>query len=343
MKSLMLLSVSLSLARASSLQERDCSHDNCLRAVIQSGSEFCSAYTATPTITSLPTWATACTSPSTTSQILSACSCLPTPTSTPRIPTIWLAGDSTEAPGGGHNGTEGWGQYLQYSFPPSVAFVNNSAYAGRSARSFTREGRFEAIAEKVKPGDWVVIEFGHNDGGSPYPAADDNGRADCPGAGNQTCPTVYANVSEIVLTYPTYLKDASEMYLSLGAKVILSSPTPDNPWETGNYSYTPDRFTYYSWLSVTELGGPSAGVYFVPHGQYAAQAMKNLGPEIVDANYPMDHTHTAPYLADVVAQSFVLGLKCGTSGLGGLVSNATARLEGSVLGTCILANGTLPI
>jgi rhamnogalacturonan acetylesterase len=127
------------------------------------------------------------------------------------IPTIFLAGDSTEAPDGGHNGTEGWGQYLQYSFDPSTAFVNNSAFAGRSARSFTREGRFQAIANLVKPGDWVIIEFGHNDGGSPYPASSDIGRADCPGAGNrnplilrtisliattgnETCPTVYACV-----------------------------------------------------------------------------------------------------------------------------------------------------
>jgi rhamnogalacturonan acetylesterase len=51
-----------------------------------------------------------------------------------KVPTIWLAGDSTTAPDGGHNGTEGWGQYLKYSFGDR-AFVNNSAYAGRSARS----------------------------------------------------------------------------------------------------------------------------------------------------------------------------------------------------------------
>jgi rhamnogalacturonan acetylesterase len=68
------------------------------------------------------------------------------------------------APGGGHNGTEGWGQYLQYSLDASRLVVNNSAYAGRSARTFTREGRFQAIFDKVQPRDWAIIEFGHNDG-----------------------------------------------------------------------------------------------------------------------------------------------------------------------------------
>ena len=104
------------------------------------------------------------------------------------IPTIWLAGDSTEAPGGGGNGTEGWGQYLQYSFLSSAALVNNSAVAGRSARSYTREGRFDTIAENLKKGDWVVVEFGHNDGGTPPVNATvgDKGRADCPGAGQST-------------------------------------------------------------------------------------------------------------------------------------------------------------
>jgi len=100
------------------------------------------------------------------------------------LPTIFLAGDSTDAPGGGGNGTQGWGEYLKYSIDPTKATINNSAFAGRSARSFTREGRFEAIAVLVKEGDWVVIEFGHNDGGSPLPSSQDNGRSDCPGSGN---------------------------------------------------------------------------------------------------------------------------------------------------------------
>jgi len=57
----------------------------------------------------------------------------------------------------------------------------------------------------------------------------------------------YRNVSEIVQTYPTYLMEASKMFLAKGASVILSAPTPDNPWETGNFTYAPDRFTYFAW------------------------------------------------------------------------------------------------
>lgn len=91
------------------------------------------------------------------------------------------------------------------------------------------------------------------------------------------------------------------------------------------------------------MGGPSAGVYYVPHGAYAAQAMKNMGADVVNANYPNDHTHTAPYLADVMARAFVLGLKCGTSDLGKRATNSTASLTGTFLGQCIAANSTLPI
>jgi len=121
--------------------------------------------------------------------------------------TVYLAGDSTTAPGGGGKGTEGkchlttptqptqiailicshspgWGQYLHYSLKIPVV---NKAFAGRSARSFTREGRFDDIGNLLKKGDFVVIEFGHNDGASKP----DNGRSDCPGSGTETCQYTY--------------------------------------------------------------------------------------------------------------------------------------------------------
>lgn len=105
-----------------------------------------------------------------------------------RIPTVYLCGDSTMAEAGGGSGTQGWGHYLQYSFASSVAVINSEAIAGRSARSFTREGRFDTVIGQVQSGDWVVIEFGHNDGGS---LTTDNGRSDCFGDGTQTCQTTY--------------------------------------------------------------------------------------------------------------------------------------------------------
>lgn len=78
----------------------------------------------------------------------------------------------------------GWGQYLHYSLKIPVV---NKAFAGRSARSYSREGRFDEIGKLLKKGDFVIIEFGHNDGASKP----DNGRSDCPGSGTETCRYTY--------------------------------------------------------------------------------------------------------------------------------------------------------
>ena len=255
-------------------------------------------------------------------------------------PTIHLCGDSTMASMTG--AIQGWGQYLHYSFDPARYAVLNSAIAGRSARSYTREGRFASVLKLVQPGDWVVIEFGHNDGGGL--GSKDNGRSDCYGAGNETCQTTYDGKAETVETYPTYLKQAGAAFLKAGAKLVLSAPTPNDVWsDAGAYSWGPDRFAYYAMLAAEELGGTKAGVYFVPHGAYAAQALKALGSDVVHKNYPQDHTHTSPYLADVMAGAFVLGLTCGTSDLGKAALNSTAALSSTFLGGCIAYNSTVPL
>jgi rhamnogalacturonan acetylesterase len=126
----------------------------------------------------------------------------------------------------------GWGEYVT---PYTSLTVSNQAIAGRSARSYNREGRFNAIADVVQSGDWVIIEFGHNDGGSLTPT--DNGRTDCSGTGNETCSTTYNGVAETVLTFGAYIEAATKKYLAKGANVIISSQTPNNPWETGSYVY----------------------------------------------------------------------------------------------------------
>jgi len=99
---------------------------------------------------------------------------------------VYLCGDSTMTRNSGN--IQGWGEYLQYSLPSTNFQVVNKAIGGRSARSFTREGRFDEVVSLLQSGDWAVIEFGHNDGGS---LSNDNGRSDCFGDGAQTCETVY--------------------------------------------------------------------------------------------------------------------------------------------------------
>lgn len=126
---------------------------------------------------------------------------------------------------GNNDGTEGGGAFLPDYISLSVV---NDAVAGRSARSFTREGRFDAMAEDVQSGDYVVMKFGHNDGGS---LSTDNGRTDCSpvdGDYSTTCETTYDGVSETVLTYYTYLVNAATLFQSKGASVIISSATPNN-------------------------------------------------------------------------------------------------------------------
>ncbi|KAB8267245.1 rhamnogalacturonan acetylesterase RgaE [Aspergillus minisclerotigenes] len=215
--------------------------------------------------------------------------------------TIYLAGDSTMAASGGGSGTDGWGEYVD---DVSIT-VSNKAIGGRSARSYTREGRFDAIADLLQEGDYVVIEFGHNDGGS---LSTDNGRTDCPGTGSETCETTYDGQAETVLTFPAYLENAAKTFVDKGAKVLISSQTPNNVWESGEYSYSPSRFVEYAQLAAETAGVD--WVDYVDHGAYVAARYEALGADMVNSYYPNDHTHTSPEGAQVVADAFLKAVAC---------------------------------
>jgi pectinesterase len=81
-----------------------------------------------------------------------------------RPPTIYLAGDSTMAQKLASRRPEtGWGEHLQQHFDMDRARVVNLARNGRSTRTFIEEGRWQEIADALRPGDYVFIQFGHND------------------------------------------------------------------------------------------------------------------------------------------------------------------------------------
>lgn len=116
-------------------------------------------------------------------------------------PTVYLAGDSTMA-----KTSAPLGRYL--TIP-----VVNKAISGRSARSYTNEGRFTELEKLVTSGDIVVIEFGHNDGGSPN-SASDNARSDCPGSGSETCKS--GKTGETVYTFNYYVENAAKSFIAKG-------------------------------------------------------------------------------------------------------------------------------
>lgn len=79
--------------------------------------------------------------------------------------TIYTIGDSTCAnkPLANQNLERGWGQALSSFFDERYVVVDNHAQNGRSSLSFLNEGRWKPILEKIRPGDYVFIQFGHND------------------------------------------------------------------------------------------------------------------------------------------------------------------------------------
>ena len=82
-----------------------------------------------------------------------------------KVTTIFIIGDSTAANKGGiaqGKQERGWGMALQAYFDDNIR-VDNHAVNGRSSKSFIDEGRWDKVLHSIKPGDYVIIQFGHND------------------------------------------------------------------------------------------------------------------------------------------------------------------------------------
>ncbi|PPQ73100.1 hypothetical protein CVT24_009436 [Panaeolus cyanescens] len=233
--------------------------------------------------------------------------------------TVYLAGDSTMAKGGGgFTGSDGWGQYLgQFLNIPVV----NMAIGGRSARSFTEEGRFNTIINTVKSGDFVVIEFGHNDGSA---GAVDNGRQSAVGDGYDTTAIVTKSDGSTVLihSFPYYVQNAINALKAKGAIVISSSQTPNNTWENGVIA-APPRFVGYAQIVASRTG-----ITYINHYAYVVQAFKRIGQNNVAAYFPVDHTHTTPAGANAVAVAFVRGLLCSNNPLRSKLNSAGTSVPG---------------
>lgn len=115
---------------------------------------------------------------------LPAFSCLVALASTgfcPAEPNLYLIGDSTVR--NRTAGQTGWRDPLGNHFDPVKISVVNRTIGGRSSRSLLTEGRWAAVMEMLKPEDFVMLQFGNNDGG---PLNGDRCRASVKGVGEES-------------------------------------------------------------------------------------------------------------------------------------------------------------
>ena len=215
-------------------------------------------------------------------------------------PTIFIIGDSAAKNGD----KQGWGSHLADFFDPNKITVVNQARSGRSSRTFLTEGLWENVLADMKAGDFVLIQFGHNDAGQ----INDNRRArgSLPGLGEETqeIDNLLTGKHEIVHTFGWYMRRFIQDTKAAGATPIVLSLTVRNIWKDGRIERGSGNYSQWSEQIVK-----SQSVSFIDLTNIIADHYELLGPDKVQSFFPVDHTHTSPEAAYLNASLVVSGLK----------------------------------
>jgi len=217
-------------------------------------------------------------------------------------PTIYIIGDSTVRNTG--KGQAGWGSMLINFLDSNKINVNNQAMAGRSTRTFIKEGRWEKVLSTLQPGDYVLMQFGHNEGSAPDTTR--NGyRGVLRGMGDETKELIWPDgTKEVVFTYGSYLRKFIKEAKAKGATPIVLSMIPRNQWKDGKVLRANNDFGKWA-KEAAEL----EGVTFIDLNQITADKYDAMGPDKVKELFPGDHTHTNEAGATINAASVAEGIK----------------------------------
>lgn len=218
----------------------------------------------------------------------------------PRLPRLYLIGDSTVKVGTG--GQRGWGEELAPFFDPAKIEVVNRAIGGRSSRTFQTEGRWEAVRQDLRPGDVVIMQFGHNDGGLINDEARARGSLQGTGEESEEIDNLMTGKREIVRTYGWYMRKYVRDALEKGAIPIVCSPVARKIWQDGKI--VRDRYGPWARESADAEGG-----IFLDLNEIIARRYEELGPEAVEPFFADERTHTTTEGARFNAESVILGLK----------------------------------
>ena len=201
-------------------------------------------------------------------------------------PTLFIIGDSTVR--NSTAGQQGWGDPLVAQFDPAKIDVCNRAIGGRSSRTFLTDGRWAAILAQLKPGDFVLMQFGHNDGG---PLNDDRARASLKGNGEDSQDIIRKadGKPETVHSFGWYLRLYCREAKAKGATPIVASLIPRNLWTDGRIGRA--SADYGLWASQAAA---QEHALFIDFNGLLADRFEALGPAPTAALFSgTDHTHTA--------------------------------------------------
>lgn len=219
-------------------------------------------------------------------------------------PALIVTGDSTiQNNDSDPDGMWGWGSVLETVFDPSAITLVNAGKAGRSARTFLDEGRWDKVYNSIEPGDYVVIQFGHNDMGNidrpPY-------RAELRGTSEDTENHFMPNkrMYQVIYSYGWYLRKFIGDVREKGGIPILVSITPRNEWPGGKMERRNDSYGEWCREVVSQTG-----VDFIDMHNITADYFDSIGPEATKPYYKNDHTHTSRLGAERNAKSFAEGLQ----------------------------------
>lgn len=207
-------------------------------------------------------------------------------------PTVFMVGDSTvkNGKGDGSGGLWGWGDYIGQFLDTTKVTIENHALGGTSSRTFQDKGLWSAVLNKLKKGDYVLIQFGHNDDG---PLNDSlRARGTIKGIGNesQEIDNILTKKHETVHSYGWYIQKVVREAKSKGAIPIVCSPIPRNDWKEGKVLR--NNQSYGLWAKQI---AKKENITFIDLNDKMAIEMEKLSENKITGTYfyKKDHTHTS--------------------------------------------------
>ena len=217
------------------------------------------------------------------------------------LPTLWIVGDSTLK---SSKPMRGWGQEIGEYFDPAKINVVNRAIGGRSSRTFIGEGKWDAVLGGMRSGDFVLVQFGHNDVGP----LDEKGkfRGSIKSEGEETEDVTKADGSvESVHSFGWYMRKYGADAKAKNVTAILCSMVPHKAWKDGKIRRGESE-TFVKW---TDNAAKATGAYFIDLNAIVARGYEELGEEKVEPLFADKGTHTSVEGAKYNARAVIAGLK----------------------------------